>query len=90
MGMLSTCPACDSDACVRCECIKRKMQKKIDALAVLLREAKRGHVNTLSRDGQGGTYCQTFVRDNRTGENGSCTCGAAAWNARVDAALEGE
>ena len=54
---------------------------------LLLREARRQHVNTMSRYSDGGVYCQTFVRDNTTGEQGPCTCGAEAWNARIDEVL---
>jgi|ERR1017187_43314 hypothetical protein len=62
-----------------------RLREFVAPLIALLRESKREHHNTLSN--YGGWACGVFVTDNRTGKADPCTCGADAWNARVDATI---
>lgn len=92
MSMFTMCPACGSDWCSGCECVKRDMQKniddlqkRIDLLEALLRESKREHLHC-----DDSYYCCNKCDSPDHYEpspHEPCTCGADEWNKRVDEAL---
>lgn len=58
-----------------------------DPLITLLQKARRKHHNTLTD--YGGWACGVFI-ENADGSTEACTCGADAWNEKIDNALKQE
>lgn len=94
MGLMSMCPACGSDWCTNCECVR----KRVTALEALLADARRTHYHCedswyccpqCTHPDHGlapGEICGgNSNRDSKPSD--ACNCGAAEWNARVNAAL---